>query len=264
MRLSDNAHYLADLDPAISNFTDPLAPAQFQDLIRLHTARQVVHRRDAAYTTTDLQTLVWLGRGSEALAHARLQSSQGFAGIQTAYRALCERDGAAPTVLSELLALARMLEGISEHVAALHATAEVLVEAKDPRAVAVLEEAYAAARRIESTENRSEQVRSLTQLLARAGRLKRAIEMAHGIEDFRARNAAFKDLAITLAAAGQTTEAKAAVAAIVDPAVAVDAICDLVVMPSFAHGSKACDLLKKGRSVALRVPSESDMHGKVQ
>jgi hypothetical protein len=43
-------------------------------LCEFHGARQVVSAQVDIYQDIDLQTLVWLGKGTEALAHARMRT----------------------------------------------------------------------------------------------------------------------------------------------------------------------------------------------
>jgi tetratricopeptide (TPR) repeat protein len=68
-----DAAYVADLELALKDFSEPLEPLQLLTLTQLHTARQVVNQRVSNYDDIDLETLVWLGREQEAFSHARLR-----------------------------------------------------------------------------------------------------------------------------------------------------------------------------------------------
>jgi hypothetical protein len=148
--------YVADLDLAIGDFADRLAVSEVPTVVKLYTARQVVHTRIRGYADTDLQTLVWLEREDEALAHARLiDSTRGrVAGLLTIYDTLKGRDQPNISLLREALELARSIEDGQYRSWALRAIAEVRAQA-DASALAQAErydEAREIARSIEDAE----------------------------------------------------------------------------------------------------------------
>ena len=89
-------------------------------LIQLYAARQVVNARVTVYTDTDLQTLVWLGRFSEALDAARLREEREarYKGLMAIYLALEQRGRLDLMLLYEALDTADQIESTNTWVAA--------------------------------------------------------------------------------------------------------------------------------------------------
>ncbi|MBD0262411.1 MAG: hypothetical protein ICV78_06690 [Tolypothrix sp. Co-bin9] len=100
-KFSSDATYVNELKLAINEFTDPLDATQLLTLVKLYTARQVVHQRTSSYKDIDLKTLVWLGREAEALGYARLRdnANKKFAALMNIHKALQEKSQINSTVL---------------------------------------------------------------------------------------------------------------------------------------------------------------------
>src|SRR4030095_2576326 len=93
-------------------------------LARLQTARLVVTQQASLYTDVDLETLVWLGRKQEALAHARLRRTPDgrFDGVFATYCAIEELSGCDLQLYSEILRLANTLSAEGQGATALEKT----------------------------------------------------------------------------------------------------------------------------------------------
>ncbi|MDZ8189057.1 MAG: NB-ARC domain-containing protein [Nostoc sp. ChiSLP02] len=104
--------YVADLELAISDFADPLEANQLLTLIQLQTARQVVNQRVTNYSDTDLETLVWLGRETEAIGYARLRQfpETRFNGLLAVFKAQQNKEEANYLLLKELKELALSIQ----------------------------------------------------------------------------------------------------------------------------------------------------------
>ncbi|MGD2205391.1 MAG: NB-ARC domain-containing protein, partial [Anaerolineae bacterium] len=179
--------YLADLKLALTDFADPLTPAQLQTLVGLHTAQRVVHERVRTYSDADLKTLVWLDRGAEALSHTRLRAS-------------------AWGRLRGLLAICHTLR-----------------EKGRPNP-ALLDEAAEAASEIQAGEGWAAAQGALAAALAQAGRFTKARKTADGIEDREQRASALSELAAALARSGRFVQARKTASQIRDPALEASAL----------------------------------------
>ncbi|MBD2567607.1 NB-ARC domain-containing protein [Anabaena lutea] len=111
-----DAAYVADLQLAINDFTDPLTADELLILVQLHTARQIVNQRVSLYNNDDLITLVWLDREEEALNHARLRLDieERFYGLITIYKSLDENKKHKPEILDEIWEIAKSLDGLGK------------------------------------------------------------------------------------------------------------------------------------------------------
>ncbi|OYD94884.1 hypothetical protein CDG76_16060 [Nostoc sp. 'Peltigera membranacea cyanobiont' 210A] len=107
-----DAAYVADLELAIIDFTDPLEANQLLTLTQLQTARQVVNQRVINYSDTDLETLVWLGHENEAVSYARLREfpERKFNGLLAVFKALQKRGEVNYCLLKELKELALSIQ----------------------------------------------------------------------------------------------------------------------------------------------------------
>ncbi|MBE9001168.1 tetratricopeptide repeat protein [Nostoc sp. LEGE 12447] len=107
-----DAAYVADLELAISDFADPLEANQLLTLTQLQTARQVVNQRVTNYSDTDLATLVWLGRETEAVGYARLREfpESRFKGLLAVFKAEQKKGEGNYLLLKELKELALSIQ----------------------------------------------------------------------------------------------------------------------------------------------------------
>ncbi|MCZ7567017.1 MAG: hypothetical protein M5U01_00255 [Ardenticatenaceae bacterium] len=166
--------FLADLDLAWM-----AAVAQrhvdLRTLARLKVARQVVNEQVRAYTSKDLETLVWLGRVDEALAHARLiqdslNPEKPFDFLLAIYNTLKEMDRPDTALLDEMWEVACSIQNDEARAEALRELGAILAQAGDGRARAVLEEALAAARLIQWSPTRAEALCRLGMVVAQSDR----------------------------------------------------------------------------------------------
>ncbi|MHB8625956.1 MAG: hypothetical protein ACYDBJ_17585 [Aggregatilineales bacterium] len=200
------SEYMVELEQALHTFYDPLTVPEVLAIVRLCTAHQVVLTRINAYTSIDLETLVWLGRESEALSHVRLHPDpQGCAGsLLTIYKALnaCGRpqstlldeallraqqakrigtladiatilaatqDARVDGILGEMLAIARSVEDDWARIYALTAIAERLIGTRPQYAIGILDESLAIAHTRQDNWGRALDLRGIATLLAKAG-----------------------------------------------------------------------------------------------
>jgi hypothetical protein len=202
--------YAADLDQVIADFADPLDAAQVLVLVRLYSARQVVHTRVSIYNDTDLQTLVWLGREREALSHARLRSEphEQFASLMAIYETQKLHDRADMLLLDSLLPLVHSIQDAYGRAVALRVLAAALAQVGDGQAVVVFREAGEVARTIQDAYGRAVALRVLAAALAQAGDgqavvvFREAGEVTRMIPKEWERAEALRELAIALTQAG--------------------------------------------------------------
>lgn len=190
---------------AISGFTDPLPAPEALTLVKLHTARQVVNERVSVYADTDLQTLVWLGRGNEALAHARLrhEAKSKFDGLLTINSTLRERGQPEPSLLDEAREVASSIAYDGLRSEALRDLSRALAQAGR------YEEAREVASSIEDYWWRREALSSLATALAQAKRYEGARKVASSIEGYWWRTEVLRDFAAALVQAGRFSYALA-------------------------------------------------------
>lgn len=102
---SSDTYYVDDLELAINTLTDTSKPNQLLTLVKLYTARQVVHQRSNKYGDIDLKTLVLIGRETEALNYARLRNDAAakFYSLLTVHNALQQKDDLDSTILDTVL-----------------------------------------------------------------------------------------------------------------------------------------------------------------
>ncbi|MCZ7572053.1 MAG: hypothetical protein M5U01_26175 [Ardenticatenaceae bacterium] len=191
--------FLADVDLAwraalAGGRVDPVA------LVRLHMARQAVSEQVSVYTDTDLETLVWLGRANEALAHARLRHELGrkLLALFTVYSALKQRDQLNSSLLNEVYDIACGLQDDSLRAAALSDLAGALAQ------VGRFNEAKAVAYSIQDDSLRAAALSDLAGALAQVGRFEAAEVVARSIQGDGWRARALWELASVLARAGDS------------------------------------------------------------
>ncbi|MEI2579995.1 hypothetical protein [Scytonema sp. PRP1] len=216
---SRDTEYVNDLESAINKFTDPLESNQLLTLVKLYTARQVVHQRSSNYEDIDLKTLVLLGRETEALAYARLRKNVNsrFTALMAIYNALQEKSQFSSTVLdakdvfNEAREVAKLLDKVSLE-------AKTLLDFVD-FATALLKasnfsEAEKLADEIKNTSVKVKILQKLAVALAQAGNSPRAIavfkkvkELIDTIEEDWAKAQALSELAVALSIIGEAQEA---------------------------------------------------------
>jgi tetratricopeptide (TPR) repeat protein len=217
-----DAAYVADLELAISDFTDPLAPNQLLTLTQLHTARQAVNHRVSCYNDNDLKTLVWLDREAEALSYARLRSDakKRFDGLLTIYKTLQAKGKSQPELLNEAWEITKIVDDTAIEASRIEAFCDLipaLIEAGlNDEANTVFQEARRVVARKDVSELYTLETHSkLAIALVRAGReqeaepfLIHAEELAKNInyDFFTAR--ALNTLVVGLIQAKRFTEAK--------------------------------------------------------
>ena len=225
--------YVADLDLALRDFVDPVAPPRLPTLFALHAARQVVHERVRSYEDLDLSTLVWLGRDGEALSHTRLRGDPGtqFSGLLTVYDALRAKGQPKLALLDEARAVAQGISDEEERAWALAALAGALAQAGNDQAQAVFDEARTAAQSISGAGKRAGAVAALAGALAQAQRFDEARTAAESIsgagEWYRTR--ALAALVGALAQAQRFDEARTVAQSISDEEKRAEALRALVV-----------------------------------
>ncbi|MCZ7572412.1 MAG: hypothetical protein M5U01_27990 [Ardenticatenaceae bacterium] len=168
-------------------------------LVRLHAARQVVGQEVGVYSDTDLQTMVWLGRDAEALAHARLrreplQQCTGLLAIHSAFQA-ADRPGHA--LLDEVGSIARTIQVDSDQATVLHSLAVALAQAGR------YAEADEAAHSIQDADAQAKAVGDLAVVLAQAGHFDQAAALARATADDEERARALRGVALAFAQAGE-------------------------------------------------------------
>jgi hypothetical protein len=207
-----DASYAVDLELAINSFSDPLKSPQLLVLIQLHTARQVVYQRIHRYDDIDLRTLVWLGRETEALNHARFRSTaqKKFVSLFILYKLLVHRGQPNPSLLRELQETAQSIEEGKWRVCSLGMVACTFAEAGLKTEAEVL---FAEAKQIAlEIENESQQSWALKELVipfAHAGNLTEAEEIARSIKDSKWQIWSLATLGTSLTQAGQQEKARA-------------------------------------------------------
>jgi tetratricopeptide (TPR) repeat protein len=224
----DNA-YVNDLQRALQGYHDPLTRNQVLRVIELFTARQVINHRVERYNDTMLKALVWLGRCTEAIGHARLRPDtwHRFKGLLTVYAVLLEQPHPtirAATLHDELRQTALTIGDAENRSWSLIHLAIALAQAgEEETAHLVFAEAQTVAN---SIDDASEQVRVLCALataLVQAGEretvqqvFNEAQMMAISIDNTENRGYAFCNLATTLAKSGDFQQAQAIVTSIDD------------------------------------------------
>jgi NB-ARC domain/TIR domain/APAF-1 helical domain len=137
-----DASFLADLELAAADLVEPMQPADVSRWIALLSARLVVRERVYRYEDDDLAILTLLGRGREALNHARLRDPaariRSLLIIEEAQRQRGRPDAG---LLDEAVAtLNSVHDDDYERQRALNELARTLLSAQDRRLAAVLDE----------------------------------------------------------------------------------------------------------------------------
>ncbi|MBD2103118.1 hypothetical protein [Leptolyngbya sp. FACHB-261] len=202
--------YVADLELAISSFTDPLEPDQLLTLSQLYTARQAVQQRVSPHTDAALKTLVWLGREAEALSHARLRpdAKSRFVSLMTVYQGLWQKGAHNPNLLKEAEPVALAIKDSTHRGWALRDLATAMAQAGQPQQAAdVFSQAQQVALGIEPNHNQAGVLSQLATAMAQAGLFSQAQQVALGIKRSEDQAGALRDLATALAQAGQPQQA---------------------------------------------------------
>ncbi|MEA5593459.1 ATP-binding protein [Rivularia sp. UHCC 0363] len=213
---SRDTEYVDDLELAINKFSDPLESNQLLTLIKLYTARQVVHQRSSNYEDIDLKTLVLLGRETEALAYARLRKNfnRRFTALMAIFNALEEKSQYSSTVLdvsdvlNEAKEVAKLIDKVSLEVKTLLDFATALLKASN------FTEAEKLADEIKNTFVKIKVLQKLAVALAQAGNTQKTIavfekvkELIDTIEENWAKAEALRELAAALSMVGYAQEA---------------------------------------------------------
>ncbi len=211
-----DTEYVNDLELAINKFSDPLESNQLLTLIKLYTARQVVHQRSSNYEDIDLKTLVLLGRETEALAYARLRKNfnSRFTALIAIFNALEEKSQYSSTVLdaidvlNEAKEVAKLINKVSLEAETLLDFATALLKASN------FTEAEKLADEIKNTFVKIKVLRKLAVALHQAGYSQDAIavfekvkELIDTIEEDWAKAEALSELAVGLSTVGDVREA---------------------------------------------------------
>ena len=207
-----DASYALDLELSINSFSDPLKLPQLLVLIQLHTARQVVYQRIHRYDDIDLRTLVWLGRETEALNHARFRSTaqKKFISLFILYKLLVHRGQPNPSLLRELQETAQSIEEGKWQVSSLGMAACTFAEAGlKAEAEVLFAEAKQIALKIENESQQSWALKELVIPFAHAGNLAEAEEIARRIKDSKWQIWSLATLGTSLTQAGQQEKARA-------------------------------------------------------
>ncbi len=223
-----NAAYVDDLDLAINgedkngnkHFADPIEePNQLRSLAKLYTARQVAHQR---VNIPNLKTLIWLGRKTEALSHARLSNhdpSRKFDALLIIHYALQELKQLDPPILDEAERVVNEIPSNLDKAEALIKLATALVhsgfynKAKD-----FLQKVEKVVEEIQENSDKAETLIKLTEALAYAQDFTEAKKVATKAEkairaivntSYRAKAQILGKLAMALGKVGCKTEAEA-------------------------------------------------------
>ena len=163
---------------------------------------QRIHR----YDDIDLRTLVWLGRETEALNHARFRSTaqKKFISLFILYKLLVHRGQPNPSLLRELQETAHSIEEGKWRVSSLGMAACTFAEAGLKTEAEVL---FAEAKQIAlEIENESQQAWVLKELVipfAHASNLAEAEEIARRIKDSKGQIWSLATVGSSLTQAGQ-------------------------------------------------------------
>jgi hypothetical protein len=200
--LNDDTAYVDDLELAIGDFQDPLQPDELLTLVKLYTARQVVHQKLIWYDDTDLETLVWLGRKDEALRHAYLRSDNDikFNALLCIYCALKEKGQPDATILDKAKDVAFKIESDRQRTEALIRLAVVLIHSDCAnKAKDILKEAEIVADKIHDKQEKQGVLRGLVAAYAQAGDFKKAQEFVAKINNELEKAIALSEFAIAYA-----------------------------------------------------------------
>jgi hypothetical protein len=181
---SDTA-YVDDLELAIGDFQDPLQPDELLTLVKLYTARQVVHQKLSRYDDTDLETLVWLERKDEALRHAYLRPDNDikFNALLCIYCALKEKGQPDVTILDKAKDVAYKIESDRQRTEALISLAVVLIQSESAnKAKDILKEAETVASEIHDKEEKQTVLGKLAAAYAQAEDFSKTKEFLGEIE----------------------------------------------------------------------------------
>jgi hypothetical protein len=257
--------FLADVNLAWqAEVARPELTASVVSLARLQTARQVVDELVSAYDDVDLETLVWLGRADEALAHARLRPEAGarFHSLLTIWRILKRIDRPDRSVLDEAVEVSRSIRNDDERVVASSVLAVALIEAGDSRVTEVVEEVRRVASAIQHpSETMSTSMYELAIALVQAQHSDTAWDVALAVRPAKLQVAALCCLGAALAQVGDSRadavfdEAREVANALVSEWEQMDALHTLA--EALAHAGRidqawkvADDIQDHGRQVA--------------
>jgi tetratricopeptide (TPR) repeat protein len=250
--------YVEDLELAMRDFADSLPSAEaLAALVRLHGARQVVRARISVYTNELLRALVWLGRGEEALSHARLRDKphQRFDGLMAIQKALQARGLPQHDLLGEAAETARSIPDVGGRARALVDVAAALAQTGDPRAAMLFDQATEATRGISPDYERPHVVAALATALTQAGRSDQATDATRGIFSNYKRPHQVAALATALTQAGRSDQAAEAARSTFDAGTRARALAALAAAFAQASDPRAVTLFNQAAEAARSIPS---------
>ncbi len=153
-RLGTHGGFLADIEMAIEMARNEASNAI--ELVKLYAAKQVIGERLGWITDTDLRTLVWLGRGTQALGQARLRpdSRTRYWSLIAIYDEFISKSEPKPELLDEAESVAQSIAEGAARADALREIGTRRLATADPRWSQTLEEALRAANSAEESPTR--------------------------------------------------------------------------------------------------------------
>jgi|GEM_PF-4801981 len=174
---SDHTAYMADLDLALTDFVEPFFADDLIRVVQFHGARQVVSAQVDIYQDIDLQTLVWLGKGTEALAHARMrtQLQKRVSGLLGIIKICVECHQPADDLYEEALINSEQILSAADRANAQSAIAAALAQAGDSRAQTTFAQALDSAAALEDASSLAQS--DIAAALVAVGKLQQAFQV---------------------------------------------------------------------------------------
>lgn len=211
IRLGGDTAYVADLELAIGDFSDPLTAQPLLWLVKLWAAKQSVHARVLNYGVDDLRILLLIdlniekngSRTNEAFSVAYLQpdNADRFHMLMTLFRELKKHDKSVSNLLDQALNTA---PGIEAHLFGFTSSEALYEVAEGMAQIGRIEDAFSVARSITDHYRRAMALAALVSALVRLGdhraemTFREALEIAHNIKDSRLRADALREIAVEL------------------------------------------------------------------
>lgn len=268
--------FVADIDTAQIHL-EAQGTLSFARLVRLVSMRQVVRDLVTNFEDEDLETLVFLGRQQEALAHVRLRRTtvEQCRGLLKIHKGMLEGGQGNALLLDEALRLAQAIPDASDRAALLLEISEIRAKEGDSTSKAIFEEARKSISMIQDPQRRWYKLRDAIDCLVRcefyADAERRLAQLRSDVEVVSSTNArgrslggysvlsdATSSLVRGLSECGQEERAEALIAELEDKGAVVTCLAALSLSCRKKGDARSQKHAEEAYEIALQYPYDKD------